>query len=293
MLVVRIWEGLGNQMFQYAFARILQDKVKHNVYLEGRRIYREHLPQEDLTVERKCLLNNFNLEIKFIKPEYLSGWSYLEQRTVFQRIQFAFAEKKIGKYIFLTDYPDMYAYHEELLNLNQNAYIMGHFLSKKYIEPIRKKLLQENKKKNVLVLNKELSLIMQNYDTISLHIRRGDYLYAECAQIVNEEMRKGHYYERAMKYIAGRVNNPFFLIFSDDMEWVQKNFICSYKHIYIKDMGYKDYEEMMLMSYCKHNIIANSTFSFWGAWLNKNKGKKVICPKHWLPSIIPDGWIRM
>ena len=243
--------------------------------------------------QRKCLLGYFNLTLKFVKPEYLSGWSYLEQRTITQKIHYLLAVKKIGKYIFLTDHSDMYSYHEELLNLNKNTYIMGHFLNKKYIDPIRDKLLQEFTLKNELTIPKELDLIMRNYDTVSVHIRRGDYLYAECAQIINKEMRRGHYYERAMKYIAAKVQNPFFLIFSDDMEWVRQNFICPYRHIYINNMGFKDYEEMMLMSYCKHNIIANSTFSFWGAWLNKNKKNTVIFPKHWLPSIIPERWIPM
>ena len=98
---------------------------------------------------------------------------------------------------------------------------------------------------------------------------------------------------RAMKYIASKQKNPVFLIFSDDIEWVKENFVCPFKNLYISDMGFNNCEEMMIMSFCEHNIIANSTFSFWGAWLNQNEEKEVIFPKHWLPSIIPKGWIPM
>ncbi len=293
MLVVRIWEGLGNQMFQYAFARSLQKMTGETVYLEGRRIYRGSLPGEDLKVERKCGLMKFNLELKFIKPECLSKWSYLEQRTIYQRVRFWLAENGIGDYGFITDREDQCAYYDNLYGLHKNMYIMGHFLNKKYLEPVRQELVQEFTLKREPVLPEELKEIFRSYDTVSIHIRRGDYLYVDHAQRINREIKSGHYYERAMQYIAEKVKNPFFLFFSDDIEWVKENLDCPYKHSYISEWGYKDYEEMILMSYCNHNIIAHSTFSFWGAWLNQNREKCVIFPRHWLPTIIPKGWIQM
>ena len=293
MLVVRIWEGLGNQMFQYAFARSLGKKTEQNVYLEGRRIYRESLPGEDLDIERKCSLVHFNLKLKFIRPEYLSKWKYLEQRTCFQKIRYVCALRGLGDYGFVTDHEDQCAYREDFMDLRKSMYIMGHFLNKKYIDPIKDELLQEFTPKEKFAVPEELEEAFRKFETVSIHIRRGDYLYVQHAQAINREIKQGRYYERAMERFARKGKNLCFLIFSDDIAWVRENFPCSYPHIYISDRGFKDYEEMMLMSYCDHNIIAHSTFSYWGAWLNQNKEKIVIYPKHWLPSIIPDGWIRM
>lgn len=293
MIVVRIWEGLGNQMFQYAYARMLYQKGNDKVFLEGRRIYRNSLLGEDLGVERKCGIYHFNLSLKFIKPCYLKGWSYLEKRTWFQKLQFLLAQKKIGKFLFLTDYDDQFSFHQELLTLPTNTYVMGHFFHRKYIEPIRSLLLEEFTLKEPLEVPSELKQIMEQYETVSLHIRRGDYLYVECVQALNKEMKKNHYYENAMKYITNNVKNPFFLIFSDDIEWVKENFDCDFLHDYVSDKGFSDYEELMIMANCRHNIIANSTFSFWGGWLNQNPERIVIAPKHWMPSIIPKSWIQM
>lgn len=293
MLVVRIWEGLGNQMFQYAFARSLEKKTEQKVYLEGRRIYRKSLPGEDLKVDRKCSLVHFNLKLKFIRPEYLSKWEYLEQRTLFQKLRYVCARKGLGDYGFITDHEDQCAYREDFMEIRKSMYIMGHFLNKKYVEPIKEELVKEFTLKEGFHIPEDLEEAFRSFETVSIHIRRGDYLYVEHAQAINREIRQGRYYERAIEALAGKANNPCFFIFSDDMDWVKKNFPCPYPHIYISDRGFKDYEEMMLMSYCDHNIIAHSTFSYWGAWLNQNKEKIVIYPKHWLPSIIPEGWIRM
>lgn len=293
MFVVRIWEGLGNQMFQYAYALELEKRTGEKVYLDGRRIYKNALPEEGIFVERKCGLMNFNLTIKFIKSQYLSKWSYLEQKNICQKTQFFLSSRGIGNYLFLRDCENKYSFQEELFDLNKNAYIMGHFLNRKYIEPIRNELLQEFTPKHSLNIPLSIKNILENFNTVSVHIRRGDYLYVKCAQAINKQMKREHYYEKAINYIGEKIENSYFLFFSDDIEWVRNNIPCSFPHIYVSNMGFHDYEELLLMSYCKHNIIAHSTFSFWGAWLNQNKEKIVIFPKNWLPSIIPRGWIQM
>ena len=293
ILVVRIWEGLGNQMFQYAYAKRLQKESGIPVFLEGRRIYKNSLPGEDLVINRECDLINFNLKMKFIKPKYLEKWKFMERKNIFQILQFEMAKRGIGNYLFLTDEPNKFLYHEDLFNLHKNSYIMGHFLNRKYFEPLREELLHEFSLKNKVRISKKLEEAFAFYDTISLHIRRGDYLFVDFVQNTCKRMQKGKYYTRAMEYMASKQDNPLFLIFSDDIEWVKENFACPFKHLYVSDMGFSNCEEMIIMSYCKHNIIANSTFSFWGAWLNQNEKKEVIFPKYWLPSIIPKGWIPL
>ena len=115
--------------------------------------------------------------------------------------------------------------------------------------------------------------ILNKEETISIHIRRGDYLEKEDRHPVC----RMEYYQAAIEYID-TFNSPIFIIFSDDIEWCKKHFIGD-NYIFIQDE--EDYIDLYLMSLCKHNIIANSSFSWWGAWLNKNINKKVIAPQNW------------
>lgn len=293
MKVVRIWEGLGNQMFQYAYARALREQTGEAVYLEGRRIYRSSFSFEDMAEERKCHLHHFKISLSFVHPRSLQKWRYLEQRTPLQKVRFFLASRGIGRYLFLTDHPYLTEYHPTLVEEKGNAYVMGHFLHRKYFEQIRELLLEEFVPKTDILLRQDIAKAMRTYHTVSVHIRRGDYLYAESVRASCKEMKQRDYYRRAMEYLADYLDNPIFLLFSDDMEWIKENFPCPYPRIYVSDGIYQDYEELTLMSLCQHNIIANSTFSFWGAWLNQNPNKLVIAPKHWMPSIIPKGWIQI
>ncbi len=141
---------------------------------------------------------------------------------------------------------------------------------------------------------------IESTNAVSLHIRRGDYVKVK-------ETNDFHgvcsiaYYETAIELITNKINDPVFYIFSDDMDWVKKNFNIRQNHVFVDaNDAATNYEDMRLMSLCKHNIIANSSFSWWGAWLNPSSSKTVIAPKKWMkdPSIetidlIPGNWIRL
>ena len=108
------------------------------------------------------------------------------------------------------------------------------------------------------------------------------------------------YYKISISKIASLLDNPHFYIFSDDIEWVRSNLFMEYPFTYVSNGVYKDYEELVLMSSCKHNIIANSTFSWWAAWLNKNQNKIVVAPSKWFNdktysenNLVPKKWIRI
>jgi hypothetical protein len=134
---------------------------------------------------------------------------------------------------------------------------------------------------------------------ISMHYRRGD--YAENLETTKYHgMPDSKYYSKALQYISERQNNLKVLVFSDDKDWVTKSVKLPITFEIIE--GLEDIEELILMSHCKHNIIANSTFSWWGAWLNENPEKIVIAPKRWFANeemeaqtqdLIPETWIRM
>ena len=136
--------------------------------------------------------------------------------------------------------------------------------------------------------------------SVCIHIRRGDYV----EDIITNQFHgvcNLDYYYRSIEYIASKIKNPYFFVFSDDPLWVKQNLILKYPCDYIdQNFGKKDYEDMRVISKCKHNIIANSSFSWWGAWLNINPNKIVIAPKNWFKSkaintkdLIPESWFKI
>lgn len=145
--------------------------------------------------------------------------------------------------------------------------------------------------------NKKLIEELRSVNSVSVHIRRGDYVEKKDYHF----LLTNEYYERAADYIAERVKDPHFYIFSDDLEWVKKNIKLKYPHTFVEANQFQTgYNDMRLMSLCRHNIIANSSFSWWGAWLNNNPDKIVIAPNIWLNDdgtwgkrIVPEQWIKI
>jgi hypothetical protein len=133
---------------------------------------------------------------------------------------------------------------------------------------------------------------------VSIHVRRGDYLGMDSYRDVFAD----GYYERAIAYVKSKVNNPRFYVFSDDTAWCRSAFAGEQFHM-VEHEGKDVHVDMWLMSNCKHNIIANSTYSWWGAWLNANPEKIVVSPKEWftersvfladMDDLLPGGWVRL
>ncbi|MEA3458211.1 MAG: alpha-1,2-fucosyltransferase, partial [Candidatus Thermoplasmatota archaeon] len=132
-------------------------------------------------------------------------------------------------------------------------------------------------------INIELAKKMSKTNAICLHARRLKYEYLLSAE----------YYDLAIKHIAKKVPNPHFYCFSDDIEWIKNNITMNYPVTYIShNEESKDYDDLWLMTQCKHYIIANSTFSWWGAWLNPDSSKIIIAPKNWgYRAAVPKDWI--
>ena len=183
-------------------------------------------------------------------------------------------------------------FHYSEIPYTTNLRLSGYFQSEKYFIKHRKEItnLFSIDEKNLDYINKKYGKILNN-KTCSLHIRRGDYLsLPNHHPVCNIE-----YYKKSISYFD---DETIFLIFSNDIEWCKKNFIGN-QFIFIE--GEKDYIDLWLMSLCKNNIIANSSFSWWGAWLNTNSDKKVITPKNWFgPAInhstqdlIPEKWFMI
>ena len=152
---------------------------------------------------------------------------------------------------------------------------------------------------NTFKLKNEYRDTFKNFDfdnAVSIHVRRGDYEKNHIARNFHGLLPK-KYFESSIEKIVQLVNNPHFYFFSDDIAWVKENFKIAYPHTYVENStDGEEYIDLIIMSMCKHNIIANSTYSWWAAWLNNNKEKIVIVPPVWSKAvpdtseIVPTNW---
>lgn len=293
MITVEIKGGIGNQLFQYAFARSLAIELNDEIELDKSWYYWNSLLKKN--TKRSFVLNSLNTRNVNITQKRLR---YAFARTInkFKVVDFPFTFNKT-RYIVEQKFgydPNVYKADYE------NKYFIGFWQSYKYFSNIRRILLSEIKP-NFVLSPDSISLIKsaRSTDSIAVHFRRGDYL-------INSKTRKFHgicsldYYKNALDFISKNIRNPLFFVFSDDIKWVKGNFHFNSATIYI-DSNYKvsDLESLWIMKNCKHFVIANSTFSWWGAWLSTNDHKIVVAPKKWFNNdvdtsdLIPKDWIRI
>ena len=279
--VVQVIGGMGNQMFQYAFARAIGDDVKL-----------------DITTFDKYKTWDYLLDVFNIKENYATD-AELDQIKHKSKSKFP---KLIRKMLGISKFKSNeiketdLSFNKELLQPRDVAYYVGYFQCEKYFKDIRTKLLEEFSLRKKLD-NKNIDMLKQINSTnaVAIHVRRGDYVELQHVHgLCNLD-----YYKRGIDYICKHVENPHFFVFSDDMDWVKNNLEIS-SHVTYVDINdkYSGYFDLELMKNCKHNIIANSSFSWWGAWLNENPDKIVIAPKQWFANgnkidIVCDDWIKL
>ncbi len=291
MYIVKINGGLGNQMFQYAFAYTLSKKNKSNVKLDTEIFETYHL--------RKYELYLFNISLDLIPKNEFEQLKY-KHKNIFNKI-LQKIKKKENFFSYLYYREAIFNFDKNIFKLQGDIYFDGYWQSEKYFNEYRDELLQHFTFKN------KLSNQSKNYyqeilanESVSLHIRRGDYVSNLKTNSVHG-LCSLEYYQFAISLLENKTIKPTFFIFSDDLIWAKENINFIDNLIFIElDKDTPDHEEMYLMSQCKHNIIANSSFSWWGAWLNQNKNKIVIAPKKWFNDIsintndlIPESWIRL
>ena len=240
---------------------------------------------------REYALDDFNISGKLLKTgifyRILSKLSFLENIRPPQR-KYYIKEKQI------------FHFDPEVFKISGNVYLDGYWQNEKYFKDIEEIIRKEFTLKNPF--NKIISGIAEKIsetNSVSLHIRRGDYVKDKITNQLHGVCSLD-YYLNAINRILEKVSKPSFFIFSDDIEWAKNNLKLNYSTFFISDNLIKDSEELVLMSKCKHNIIANSSFSWWGAWLNQNPQKIVIAPKQWFKDssiktddLIPDSWQRI
>ena len=297
MLVVRICEGIGNQMFEYAYAYALAQRMKKKdikVYLDIR--------DNDVTLyDRKRIvraidIDKFNISIPIADNEVLRHWNYIMDKTIGHRMIYYLQSVGLWKYQIILE--NKFNYEKKYLQIKDYTYINGWFQHYQYFSRYRKQLLSEFTLKEDWHIPERLKQIMNEYQVVSMHVRRGDYITNSYARKVLPVCRRD-YYMNAAEYIKTRVSNPYLFIFTNDEKWVKDNLYFDIPSIMITNYyDLSDVQEMILMSQCKHNIIANSTYSWWGAWLNTYENKIVISPYRWFKdesreNIALENWVRM
>jgi len=302
MIITKIQGGLGNQMFQYAVGRNLA--IKNDTELKFDNSFFNTISAD---TPRIFVLDKFNIsgniisdnELKKIKRSNLQGRS-LSKRVISKILKITEAIKPI-RFRRFVGFGDI-IFHPEVLQIKtkKTVYLAGNWPTHKYFKEINSIIQNDFSLKNdlsnqaKLILNK-----IKNTEAVSIHIRRGDYILNNKTSSLHGGICTLDYYEQAIKIIEQKTNNPEFFIFSDDIEWVKENLKINHPVTYVSGNGIPDYEELVLMSHCQHNIIANSTFSWWGAWLNQNPNKIVIAPEKWFNSdtdirdLIPETWIKL
>ncbi len=278
MIAIRLIGGLGNQMFQYAAARALAKCSNTNALLDLTWFNQDFNAD---TTPRHYELSCFSLD------KFTSKY----KGTTRGKIQRSLAKKYTEPH---------FHYDPNFKHLPKNTVLSGYFQSEKYFSDIRGILLEdfswvkEPNGKNIDLFKQ----ITSDSLSVSVHVRRGDY-------VLNENAAKFHgltgvdYYKAAVKEMTKQVKKPNLYVFSDDPDWCKKNLRFTQPTTYISH-NTDGSEDMRLMKMCKHNIIANSSFSWWGAWLNTNPYKIVVAPKQWFShsesntkDVIPGSWHKL
>ncbi len=285
-IFVRLSGGLGNQMFQYALGYQLAKKNQTNLIIDLDWFH--NIPdgssyQKERLSLLKCNPNfiNSNGNIKDIP-----GVKHNNILAYFSKNKISYKEKQ------------HYIFDSKVLNLRDGQYIDGYWQSYKYFSELDelRELFKPNKELHYNTL--EFLEILQNKNSVMLHIRRGDYAHSTTANQFHG-LQPLSYYQKALEIINNQIENPIIIVFSDDIEWAKTHLKINSHSIFIDNIQDPDnvIDELYLMSQCKHQIIANSSLSWWGAWLNNNKNKIVIAPHQWLiknPStledLIPNDW---
>lgn len=295
MIIVRLKGGLGNQLFQYAFGRALSEKTGQDLFFDD--AYFKEIKEGTI---RQYELDKFVADIDRSIPFFIRNTINVKYRYTTNKFL-----KIVSKFKPVHFFDEAYFRYDELILHTCGGgvnYYDGYWQSPRYFNAIRSILLEELKVRPLLSpLSLALSEAIQKENAISIHVRRGDY-------VLNKKTNSFHglcsleYYQQAIELFIKEEENPVFYLFSDDIAWTEANLKINDRPVYYVEhtSDETNYEDLYLMTICKHHIIANSSFSWWGAWLNDYPLKRVVAPGKWFSDdsidkndLIPAEWIRM
>lgn len=284
MIIVKLQGGLGNQLFQYATG--LAISLRNGMVLK--------LDQEwyKRNKERKFLIDRFNTVIDFASELEIQHAKGVSGNWFIKFL------RKIGiqKSPILEERD---AYRLPSLKAGQPVYIRGYWQSPAYFEEYVKVIMTQFSLKQWTEQVLASKILIESTQSVGVHIRRGDYV-SNPASAAFHGVLEWTYYEKALVLLKERYGDFICFVFSDDHVYAKRMFE-TYPNTHFLN-GFNDEEELILLSRCKHQIIANSTFSWWAAWLNPNPDKVVIAPRLWFADtvknattdhLLPATWIRL
>lgn len=293
MIIVRIRGGLGNQLFQYAAGYALAERLGQPLVVDVSFFSKQSLRNyriSKMMIEYDSFIDDFQLplSVRILKNKYVNKFL-----------------RKVGceslyignsyTYILERDYSDITSALFDVQS--KDIYLDGYFQAEVYFASIKAKIYKQYiplyEKSDAV--NKILSQI-EGCNAIAVHVRRGDFIEEKKKRSIYHYLLDENYYIRALKYIQDLVRNPVLFWFSDDIDWVKKNFGIkeNFRFVSFKSEN-RDIDDMYLMSKCKHIIAANSTFSWWGAYLNTNENAIRVVPERAFGGkyMIPVGWVKL
>jgi len=288
MIIVKLQGGLGNQLFQWAFGLSRLSKLNTELKFDSRSYEKDEL--------RKLEISNIIQDIKIATLTEI-------QKTRKENNKFRLLSRKFKSYskpYYKRDIISEHTYlYDKSLDENsiENAYYEGYWQNEKYFKKHKTLILSKidfsiNQSKEYEQYKKE---ILDSENSVSIHVRRGDYLNDKRIFEIHGICSK-EYYHKAIEIMTLKHPKTKLFIFSNDLDWVKNNF-NSIKNRTIISKTKTVFEDLELMSLCRNQIIANSSLSWWGAWLNKNKQKHVIAPKKWFnktsinfSELVPKEW---
>jgi len=295
MIVVNLMGGLGNQMFQYAAGRALAHRHHTALYLDQAFLNRN--PDGQWTPRE------FELDVFPVKSALKPGLTgCILQRIHGNRLARKFFSSTSGKGNWCHFSERSPGYDSAFMECPRHTFLHGYFQSEKYFEGIADLIRQDFSFPPAAARNAEVARDILNCPlSVSVHVRRGDYVTLKTAGAFHGTMETAYYEEGARRILSKLAGTPTFFLFSDDPNWVRENLqLPGEMRIIDWNQGKSGFEDMRLMSLCQHHIIANSSFSWWGAWLNPSPEKLVVAPDVWFrgssdqpKNLLPDNWIRL
>ena len=300
MVVVRLMWWLGNQMFQYALGRHISLKNNEKLYLDLSGLF---FAKEKKTTQRDCDLFQFSIDAQILQKNHVdfaytipSLFSFHLKKLLNLYPYHIVQERGLRDIVIdkLWKYSGRFNFHSSILSQKKNSYLIWFWQSFKYFEDIRDTLLKDFEP--IQVLNKKNADFLTSVihkTTVSIHIRRWDYddtYHGFCPL---------EYYQNAIEYMIKKFGTVHFVVFSNDIARCKKHLDISNSTYIDWNTGADSYQDIVLMSRCNHNIVANSSFSWRGAWLNQHSDKIIIAPKSRFKvaldtsDLIPKDWIRI
>lgn len=289
MIISKIQGGLGNQMFQYAIGRAYAEKLNTDLYLDLS-FYRQ--PFEKDVTPRKFELDLFDLKYTVATESDLSKF---HNRSYWYRIK---RKMGVGVPIYYREGND-----SNILRGKKDIYLDGYWQSESFFRDFSNIIHSDFQfKKTLNKKSVEIATIIKSKQTpVSIHLRRGDYVTSAVTNSYHG-VCDIEYYKSGIEYLNANIDEPYYFVFSDDVEWAKSNFLHLFTNMEIVqgNLGGDSWQDMHLMSLCHHNIIANSSFSWWAAWLNQHKNKVVIAPQNWFATAdlnqgvhqrVPSDWL--